>query len=84
MPVAKQTKRKCDRGISWRRESRGNQGKEDSCLSLYLVVFLVGELRAEVFPEGSLNSLALPSLALVSPRGLQFPLPTTQPPDSMP
>lgn len=82
--MAEQTKRKCDRGSSGRRESGGNQGKVHSCLPLYLVVFLVGELRAEVFPEGSLNSLALPSRVLVSPRGLQFPLPTTQPPDSMP
>lgn len=66
MSEAKKTKRKCDR-VSWRRESRGNQGKADNCLSLYLVVFLVGELRAEVFPEGSLNSLALPCLVLASP-----------------
>lgn len=58
-------------------------GQGVSCLSLYLMVFLVGELRAEVFPGVSLNSLALPSLVLASPRGLQFPLPVTQPPDSM-
>lgn len=88
MAVAKKTEKETvtnvTRGISWRRESKGNQGKADSCLSLYLMVFLVGELRAEVFPGASLNSLPLPSLVLASPRGLQFPLPVTQPPDSMP
>lgn len=50
----------------------------------YRVVFFTGELKAEVFPGRSLNSLVLPSLVLASPRGLQFPLPVTQPPDSMP
>lgn len=89
MSVVKKTKKETvtnvTRRMSWRRESKGNQGKADSCLSLYyLMVFLVGELRAEVFPGASLNSLPLPSLVLASPRGLQFPLPVTQPPDSMP
>lgn len=86
MSVAKKTKETMTNvtGISWRRESRGNQGTANSCLSFYLMVFLVGELRAEVFPGGSLNSLPLPSLVLASPRGLQFPLPVTQPPDSTP
>lgn len=67
------------------RESRENRGWADvgDRLLVYLMVFFVGEPKAEVFPETSLNSLALPSLALVSPRGLQFPLPVTQPPDSM-
>lgn len=53
-------------------------------LSVYLMVFFEGEPKPKVFPETSLNSLALPSLVLVSPRGLQFPLPVTQPPDSNP
>ena len=52
----------------------------DSCLSLYLGVFLVDELRARVFPGRSMISLVLPNLVLASPRGLQFPLPVTQPP----
>lgn len=56
----------------------------DSCLSLYLGVFLVGELRAGVFPGRSLISLVLPNLLLASPRGLQFPLPVTQPPSRKP
>lgn len=68
------------------RESQENQSwtEMEDCLSAYLMVFLEGEPKAKVFPETSLNSLALPSLVLVSPRGLQFPLPVTQPPDSMP
>jgi hypothetical protein len=68
------------------RESRENQSSAEmgDWLSIYLMVFFEGEPKAKVFPETSLNSLALPSLFLVSPRGLQFPLPVTQPPDSMP
>lgn len=76
----------CDRSFlekGVQRKSRVS-GQLGNGLPLYLVVFLAGELRAEVFPWGSLNSLTLPSLVLASPRGLQFPLPVTQPPDSMP
>ena len=76
-------------GKGVRRKSRarwtaGKWASSSSSFFFYLVVFLAGELRAEVFPWGSLNSLALPSLVLDSPRGLQLPLPVTQPPDSTP
>lgn len=68
-------------------DSRASQGKaaywRRKSLSLYLVAFLVAEFKAEVLAGVSLNSLALPSLDLASPLGLQFPLPVTQPPDSM-
>lgn len=79
--MAKKTERKCDQNCL----EKGVQKKPGQGVSsLYLVVFLVGELRVEVFPGMSLNSLALPSLVLASPRGLQFPLPVIQPPESTP
>lgn len=83
--MAKKSKKETRRKVRQGFPGEGSpEEKLENGLLLYLVVFLAGELRAEVFPWGSLNSLTFPSLVLASPRGLQFPLPVTQPPDNMP